>query len=533
MATISINEFQIIAGTGIEDYILLSYNGGQGGRIAVGTFKAQMTPSIKDGKWWIGGENTNVIAQGKDGKTPKFRGGANGIEYSYEGEESWSLLVPYSELRLKFEDLSEEQKAQLKMTLKDLSAEDIALLQKPAKDMIAVLESTNTQMQAAKGDAQDTADHPTYIGTDHYVYKWNKNAKGYDKTGIYVKGEQGIQGEKGEQGDRGLQGIQGEQGEKGEQGFTPVLEFGGVETLQPSDPASATFTPSGTDGTGNPKYRLDLSIPKGDKGENGNGSGNVLVDASGVVTGKQYVFTPSQNGSAEGDFVEFVQVDTSKLATIEYADQTFLSKSGGVLTGELRFNIPGIAHDDISTGIIAAIKAFRFQINEIISSVLYLGKSGEGDIPFTIKRYASVEDKNPSEDTTLVTVTPSGELIAVGGFKGNADSATKAMQDGNGNLITDTYASKITIVNHGTGDTTFALTPNVLHKWGEITSLTLSLEEYTGDDAAYYMAEFVSGSTATTLSVPDNIKWESDVTIEAGKTYQISILNNCGVIGGF
>lgn len=47
------------------------------------------------------------------------------------------------------------------------------------------------------------------------------------------------------------------------------------------------------------------------------------------------------------------------------------------------------------------------------------------------------------------------------------------------------------------------------------------------------MAEFVSGSTATTLSVPDNIKWESDVTIEAGKTYQISILNNCGVIGGF
>lgn len=447
MATISINEFQIIAGTGIEDYILLSYNGGQGGRIAVGTFKAQLTPSIKDGKWWIGGENTNVIAQGKDGKTPKFRGGANGIEYSYEGEESWSLLVPYSELRLKFEDLSEEQKAQLKMTLKDLSAEDIALLQKPATDMIAVLESTNTQMQAAKEDAQDTADHPTYVGVDYYVYKWNKNAKVYDNTGIYVKGEQGIQGEKGEQGDRGLQGIQGEQGEQGEQGFTPVLEFGGVETLQPSEPASATFTPSGTDGTGNPKYRLDLSIPKGDKGENGNGSGNVLVDASGVVTGKQYVFTPSQNGSAEGSLVEFVQADTSGLATKEELEDGLKEKQ-----------------DTIS------------DLEEI---------------------------------------------------RENAEKGKNALES----LVNK--SDKIEVVSHGTSDTTFTLTPNVFHKWGEVSNLSLSLEEYTGEDIVYYMAEFVSGSTATTLSVPDNIKWESDVTIEAGKTYQISILNNCGVIGGF
>lgn len=254
MATISINDFQIITGTGAEDYILLSYNGGQGGKIAIGTFKAQMTPSIKDGKWWIGGVDTNVTAQGTNGKTPIFRRGESGIEYSYEGENSWSLLVPYSELKLNFDDLTEEQKSQLKMTLDDLSAEDIALLQKPATDMIDELESTNEEMQSAKDDAQDTADHPTYVGSDYYVYKWNKGTKVYDKTSIYVKGEKGEKGEKGD---------------------------------------------------------------KGDKGENGDGSGNVLVDASGLVTGKQYAFTPKQNGSAEGTFVEYVipDIDTSTLVT--------------------------------------------------------------------------------------------------------------------------------------------------------------------------------------------------------------------------
>ena len=36
-------------------------------------------------------------------------------------------------------------------------------------------------------------------------------------------------------------------------------------------------------------------------------------------------------------------------------------------------------------------------------------------------------------------------------------------------------ADKIAEVNHGTSDTTFALTPNVFHMWGTITSLTLTL----------------------------------------------------------
>lgn len=90
------------------------------------------------------------------------------------------------------------------------------------------------------------------------------------------------------------------------------------------------------------------------------------------------------------------------------------------------------------------------------------------------------------------------------------------------------------IIDHGVDDTTFTLTPNVIHRWGTISSLSLTLTPATDNSkASYYMAEFMSGSTPTTLSIPDTIKWSGDVMIEANKTYQLSILNNCGIIVGF
>lgn len=44
---------------------------------------------------------------------------------------------------------------------------------------------------AATDSANDVANHPTYIGQDHYVYMWNKSTRVYDKTEVYVKGEPG------------------------------------------------------------------------------------------------------------------------------------------------------------------------------------------------------------------------------------------------------------------------------------------------------------------------------------------------------
>lgn len=93
-------------------------------------------------------------------------------------------------------------------------------------------------------------------------------------------------------------------------------------------------------------------------------------------------------------------------------------------------------------------------------------------------------------------------------------------------------ADKIAEVNHGTSDTSLALTPNVLHVWDTVGSLTLTLG--TGESGVMneYMFQFDSGSTATTLSLPSSVKWITDNTIEANKTYHVSILNNLAVMGG-
>ena len=64
--------------------------------------------------------------------------------------------------------------------------------------------------------------------------------------------------------------------------------------------------------------------------------------------------------------------------------------------------------------------------------------------------------------------------------------------------------------------TTATLQPNILYKWESVASLTITLAAASG--YAEYMFEFVSGATATTLTLPASIKGE--VSIEANKTYQ-------------
>lgn len=94
-------------------------------------------------------------------------------------------------------------------------------------------------------------------------------------------------------------------------------------------------------------------------------------------------------------------------------------------------------------------------------------------------------------------------------------------------------ANKITIVNYGTSSTTTTLSENIYYIWGEVASLTLTLG--TPADASKlseYMFEFQSGATPTTLSLPSSVKWVETPTIEANKTYQVSIVNDIAIIVG-
>lgn len=155
----------------------------------------------------------------------------------------------------------------------------------------------------AAANANDTAEHPTYIGTDHYVYKWNKTAQAYDKTDIYTKGDAfsikkvyvsvaEMEADKGNpdiaegdfvlvntgdvedpdnaklyvKADGDFEFLVDMSGAIGFTGKTPQFSMGTVTTLEAGASAIVTVSDDGTDSDGNPKYKINFAIPRGNPG---------------------------------------------------------------------------------------------------------------------------------------------------------------------------------------------------------------------------------------------------------------------------
>ena len=93
----------------------------------------------------------------------------------------------------------------------------------------------------------------------------------------------------------------------------------------------------------------------------------------------------------------------------------------------------------------------------------------------------------------------------------------------------------MTVIDHGTEDTTFTLTPNEFHIWGEVDSLTLSFGEEQSGVMNEYLFQFSSGANATALSLPEGIEWENGAYPEllANATHQVSIVNGLASIAHY
>lgn len=76
---------------------------------------------------------------------------------------------------------------------------------------------------------------------------------------------------------------------------------------------------------------------------------------------------------------------------------------------------------------------------------------------------------------------------------------------------------------------TATLQPNVYYSFDEMTTLTLEFAEGNESKVNEYMFGFVSGATPTALTLPDTVKWANELTIEANKRYEISIVDNIGL----
>ena len=82
-----------------------------------------------------------------------------------------------------------------------------------------------------------------------------------------------------------------------------------------------------------------------------------------------------------------------------------------------------------------------------------------------------------------------------------------------------------------TNETVRTIEPNEFYMWDEVASLDLSFAEEILNATNEYTFQFTSGATPTSLTLPDTIQWvNGEPNIEANKTYQVSIVNNIGLI---
>ena len=140
-----------------------------------------------------------------------------------------------------------------------------------------------------------------------------------------------------------------------------------------------------------------------------------------------------------------------------------------------------------------------------------------------------------------VTQTQSGATITITDKNGTTTTEIKNGKDGangkdgtngtNGKDGTNGKNYSVEIVESTSN--TQEIQSNKFYKFGEVSSLNITLAAITDTSVLNeYMFEFTSGSTATTLTLPNTIRWLETPSIEANKTYQCSIVDNIGVLLG-
>lgn len=212
--------------------------------------------------------------------------------------------------------------------------------------------------------ANDVASHQPYIGEDLYWYLYDESTKSYNKTTKYSKGDNfsvkatfssiaemeayinpSVETASNpilKIGDFILIATDVEQednaklyvvsnvtstkitfdyiadfsGARGFTGHTPQLSIGTITTGSAGTAASVSLTEDGIDTNGNPKYKINFTIPRGDKGDTGEAAGfgaptatidanvgtpSVTVTASGADTAKVFNFDFKNLKGEKGD----------------------------------------------------------------------------------------------------------------------------------------------------------------------------------------------------------------------------------------
>lgn len=232
-------------------------------------------------------------------------------------------------------------------------------------------------------------------------------------------------------------------------------------------------------------------------GESIVGEGDLSIQSANIVT-LNIGSLPTQNSSVTVNLTEEQLIMLKSYDTVIKLTFNYLNKPH-ICT--MFHTINAVTH--VYSGVAYTVKnsvnydtTRRYVYGQFSSSV-------SNTITFTISDIIVTE--NDVKTINGQSLIGSGDIVIEGGSSGGG-----------------AYAE----VNHGTSDTTFTLTPNTFHVWDEVASLDLSFADEQTGVANEYLFQFTSGSTATTLTLPDGLKWTNDdaPTISENMIYQISIL---------
>lgn len=143
------------------------------------------------------------------------------------------------------------------------------------------------------------------------------------------------------------------------------------------------------------------------------------------------------------------------------------------------------------------------------------GTGGEGPEPF---------DGTPAMDGTATA--GESRQFARGDHVHPVDSSRAAASD------LAAKADKVTEVTVSTaGAVTQALDAGkIYHFTGALTGLTITLNAPVTGALAWYHFDFVSGSTAPSLTMPNTVTMPDSFTVEANKRYEVDVLNGYGAV---
>jgi len=366
----SLPAFQVLGSTYKLVRVALSVLKGVDGRevfLQVNQDKTYIQWRYTDGNW------QNLVAlsdlKGTAGDTPVFRTGSTGIEWKYTSEEdtAYRVLVPYDDLKLKFSDLTPEQKGELKLHFSDLTEEDKAELKGEKGDPFTYEDFTPEELESLKGNPGDDGKTPILESVNATFGETPSGS--FTKNGVDEDGNPKY--------------ILNLTTPKGKDGQPAVFEQGITTTLDPSEEARVEVVENGETPEGNPKYILNFFVPRGQTGPAGSGTGNVLVDAAGLVSGKKYLFVPDSDNSSSGTFMEYVEPAIPTKTSDLTNNSGFITKAVNDLTNYY-LKSETYTKEEVQS-LISAINSVTLQKVDSLpepgeSNVIYLvPKSGSGN----------------------------------------------------------------------------------------------------------------------------------------------------------